>query len=401
MSGKTTRTLNPLHFEDLEPHRFEDMVRQLAYDFRAWRRIEATGRLGSDEGMDIRAIEGTEEVDDSDDAENPVHSAERSRDRLWIIQCKREKEIGPTKVRKIIAQSLKGAAEVPYGFILSAACDFSKKTRDAFHEELKKRGIQEGHVWGKADLEDVLFLPKYDHLLFAYFNISLQVRRRSLQTELRSRLAMKRKLVSVLGGVEDAPDKPVLLRDPRDDRYPRGDRKGAMTGRPRWKYFTFVGHQPPDHLCFVTKKCFAYVDDEGTHWDALLDHNDERPLRMSRRDEMPSAEEDEKRSRYWTYWLEKIPEKNRAWFTVYRCVHYDRILAVDEHGDVENEGPHVLVEFDPKHGPFEGWDSAVVEWGPLHFTKRLRAEGSTRMKFFPESIPQVDRKLEASERGST
>ncbi len=44
MPGTTTRTLNPLHFEDLEPHRFEDMVRQLAYDFRPWRSIEATGR---------------------------------------------------------------------------------------------------------------------------------------------------------------------------------------------------------------------------------------------------------------------------------------------------------------------------------------------------------------------
>ena len=54
--AKTTNTLNPLHFEDLEPHRFEDLVRQLAYDFRTWRSLEATGRSGSDEGMDIRGL---------------------------------------------------------------------------------------------------------------------------------------------------------------------------------------------------------------------------------------------------------------------------------------------------------------------------------------------------------
>jgi hypothetical protein len=53
----TTRTLNPLHFEDLEPHRFEDMVRQLAYDLKEWKSIEATGRLGDDEEVDIRATE--------------------------------------------------------------------------------------------------------------------------------------------------------------------------------------------------------------------------------------------------------------------------------------------------------------------------------------------------------
>ena len=29
----TTRTLGPLHYEDLEPHRFEDLVRSLLYDF--------------------------------------------------------------------------------------------------------------------------------------------------------------------------------------------------------------------------------------------------------------------------------------------------------------------------------------------------------------------------------
>ena len=51
------KTIGPLHFEDLEPHRFEDLVRQLAYDFRSWRDIEAVGRRGVDEGIDIRATE--------------------------------------------------------------------------------------------------------------------------------------------------------------------------------------------------------------------------------------------------------------------------------------------------------------------------------------------------------
>ena len=45
-----TRTLNPLPFTDLEPKRFEDLVRQLIYDFRPWNRLEATGRAGSDDG---------------------------------------------------------------------------------------------------------------------------------------------------------------------------------------------------------------------------------------------------------------------------------------------------------------------------------------------------------------
>lgn len=30
-----------IHFEDLDPHRFEDLVRELIYDFRDWQTIEA------------------------------------------------------------------------------------------------------------------------------------------------------------------------------------------------------------------------------------------------------------------------------------------------------------------------------------------------------------------------
>ena len=49
------RTFAPIHFEDLDPHRFEDLIRELIYDFRDWQSIEATGRSGSDAGFDIRA----------------------------------------------------------------------------------------------------------------------------------------------------------------------------------------------------------------------------------------------------------------------------------------------------------------------------------------------------------
>jgi hypothetical protein len=49
--------IQPLPFTHLEPKRFEDLVRQLVYDFRPWRRLEATGRSGSDDGFDARALD--------------------------------------------------------------------------------------------------------------------------------------------------------------------------------------------------------------------------------------------------------------------------------------------------------------------------------------------------------
>lgn len=38
--ARVSKTVGPLHFEDLEPHRFEDLVRQLVYDLKDWGKIE-------------------------------------------------------------------------------------------------------------------------------------------------------------------------------------------------------------------------------------------------------------------------------------------------------------------------------------------------------------------------
>jgi hypothetical protein len=71
-------------------------------------------------------------------------------------------------------------ATVPHGVILAAPCDFSKKARDVFSDQLGRRGVREFYLWGKADIEDLLYRPENDHLLYAYFGISLQGGRPSL-----------------------------------------------------------------------------------------------------------------------------------------------------------------------------------------------------------------------------
>lgn len=85
---RTTRTLNPLPFENLEPHRFEDLIRRLLYGFRDWVDIEPTGRGGSDDGFDIRAWQKGESVSNiSDEGEQGERSG---LGRLWQVQGKRE-----------------------------------------------------------------------------------------------------------------------------------------------------------------------------------------------------------------------------------------------------------------------------------------------------------------------
>lgn len=152
-----TRTLGPLHFEDLEPHRFEDLVRQLIYDFKDWQSIEATGRSGGDDGLDIRAYERVGTADresedrESDEDDNEPHPMEGN---LWMFQCKRESEIGLTRVAQIIKDCVK-ADNPPYGYVLAAPANFSKKSFDLFRDELPKLGVMEFYLWGGAALEDM------------------------------------------------------------------------------------------------------------------------------------------------------------------------------------------------------------------------------------------------------
>lgn len=388
--ARATRTVNPLHFEDLEPHRFEDLVRQLIYDFRVWSKLEATGRSGSDNGIDVRAIESREPPTNVDGEE----SSEQLPERVWFIQCKREKSLGPTDVVSIVRGGVLGGGDSPYGYILVAACDFSMKARGAFEEEARNRGVQEFYVLGKAELEDMLFQPKYDNLLFAYFGISLQVRRRSLKTSVRARLATKKAAINIIGRIRpDGIPKPVLIRDPSEERYPWVDDISDFREFPRWCYATFLRHYPADHLLFIVAEHLAYVDDECKRWDALLDKvswqtytDPEWHIRGKYFESLSTP-----LSPHWEFWKKTVPDSNKATYKVARAIHYDRILAIDEHGDGFNAGPHVLVEFDRIHGPFDSGIFYFVETIRKHASQTLWVTDENRIEFFPKELPTASK----------
>ena len=391
-----TRTFGPLHFEDLEPHRFEDLVRQLVYDFRQWRSLEATGRTGSDQGIDIRAIDMMPSVDTvyEDEVVEEEPAAVRDsgwRDRLWLVQCKREASIGPKRVRDIVCDNISNLKEPLHGYILVAACDFSKSARDAFNDECVKYGLGEYYIWGKAEIEDQLFLPKNDHLLFAYFGISLQVRRRSMRSDLRMRLSLKRKLTKELGEV-NSPRQfvMVLIRDPRDEYYPHIESVDQFIRSPRWRYWGFYAHQPPDHLAFVYKQHFAYVNWGAKEYDVLHDYDAGIPsypgvAGLERDWNDPGGISD----RYHVYWGKNIPDVNRAWAIEARIIPYDRILAYDEIGDSYNEGPHLLVEYSSNGEPFEpGRRLSLLISAGSYMSNAVLQKEAKRISFFPSEIPE-------------
>lgn len=354
--AQPTRTIGPLHFEDLEPHRFEDLVRQLVYDFRPWRQLEATGRGGSDDGFDARGFEITNSTEtgeaDADDGEDEATLPSNTDDRVWLIQCKREKRIGPAQLEKYLSQV---PAESLHGLIFAAPCDFSKTARDLFRAKIRSLGTAEAHLWGKGELEDILFQPKNDNLLFAYFGVSLRIRKRSLATEVRSRLAVKRKALKTLerhsGG--------ILVRDASDDRYPYLDpnEKLGRFDRGRWYVYEFQDCRN-DGIYLLFRRYMAFVDDDGLAWDYAEKMNTAIPMINpweTDEDASKKLKRQTGRDEADPIWS-ALPENNRGWYEEYLILPYESVIAIDEDGDDWFEQPHIYtVPFSEERGPFRSY----------------------------------------------
>lgn len=370
-----SKTVNPLHFEDLEPHRFEDLVRQLAYDLKSWRSIEATGRLGSDDGFDARAIETTTMQSETENEESEYINDSR----VWLIQCKREKRITPKKLEQYATDCLFNKPEKIYGFIIAAPCDFSKKARDSFIAKLREYNVQEYIIWGKAELEDLLFQPKNDHLLFAYFQISLQVNRRTAKTRIRSKLATKKKAFKVLGGLHDYYNNTyVLVRDPDEIYYPYSSEVDNFDKDPTWIVREFQGYYHGG-LMFLWKKFFAYIDDKQQSFDFARAYDDSNPYENPW---PPTTNSNELKSEIEEFWF-SIPEQNRGWIEVTGYIPYEDIIAIDEDGDEEFEGPHIYVPFSYEKRPFGDGYYAIFQYsqnGAQIEAPDLR----NRIEFFPK-----------------
>ncbi len=364
-----SRTINPLHFEDLEPHRFEDLVRQLAYGYRSWRSLEATGRLGRDGGLDIRGREMVTvppalEVDVADDEGEEISEDTAVPtvvdEREWRIQCKRYKEIGPKLMREIVAETIPDPTQLPYGLIVAAACDVSAETMAAFREEARARGVSESHLWTKAHLEDFLFLPENDHLLFAYFGISLTIRRRSEVQRVREHVALKRKLLRAfkLSSTSGTPFTDVLIRDIADTAYPvPEDVPGFETMRcPPW-HTGQVQHFHWKGLWIYRHSYDGWVKEDGS-WDLLA--SSRTPV-FSQLDQHNPEEKIEERWARRSELRERIPPAEQQQVHELWRLPYRHILEVDPIGDPRYDGPHLYCRFDGQDGPYVNSPDYIAE----------------------------------------
>ena len=381
---RVTRTTNPLHFEDLEPHRFEDLVRRLLYGFRDWKDIEATGRSGSDEGFDVRAWERDEAVSNVDEeGEEGTHSLGG---RVWQIQGKREKTIAPARMRSLIRDGV-DQTKPPYGYVLAAATNISKTAYDVFREELKKKGVKEFYFWGKDYLEDQLSLPQNDEILFTFFGLSLSPRRRSRTSEIKFAINNKNKLLKLIFGSEKLflnqpvpKHKGFVLRDIKAEYYPFKERYPDFEEHRLWEEHDAV-QVSPTGIMFRFRERYAYLDPSKKEWgfSAVIDlvarkHN------LDTANQARLETEGKKAEHFWRH----LPQRHQAKLMVYGFIPFTDMLIIDDKGDPEYTDPHILIDFG-SNGPFRYTVANLISdnkaMGEDEFGKFKRIE------IFPKTYP--------------
>ena len=146
-----TKTTNRLHFEDLEPHRFEDLCSEILQKDRNWKKFYPFGRKGTDDGLDI--------------------FCEDVNGHKWFCQCKRYKEISSNDIMNIIDKIVTKNDNVDNGTILLiVACNVSKRSIKYFEDYASKNHFSDAIIWTASYLEAILY-NKYDYLLNKYFGI--------------------------------------------------------------------------------------------------------------------------------------------------------------------------------------------------------------------------------------
>lgn len=388
MKPIVTRTQNPLPFEHMEPKRFEDMARQLAYEFKPWRQLEATGRSGGDEGFDARGFEIVVPASvpiQNDEDEGP--DIEVTSDRIWLIQCKRERTIGPALMAKHLNAIPQESRRDLHGLLFIAACNFSLATRNVLRNWCRIHEIAECIIWGRAELEDLLFQPKNDGLLFAYFGISLRIARQKVATSLRREISLKRKL-NRLFPIESRHGSPIVLRDPADLRYPFVDGKSLKGDKCLWLPRNTLGIGTFG-LRIVIREFWAFYEWENGRWDIASSIDFSIPDQQSNPWYQQQAEPDraEKIREIVDLW-QQFPPGNQCFVKIVGCLRYEDIIEIDEIGDDQLKSTTVFATFKGARPPYDRGIEIFVEMG--RYGGLGNFDFSKHASIFPDGMRNLD-----------
>jgi hypothetical protein len=232
----------------------------------------------------------------------------------------------------------------------------------------------EFHLWGRAALEDMLHLPKNDHILFTFFGISLVSRRKSSAMEIRAVISTKNKLFNLVGS--HPRHQAVLLRDTKDVHYPYKSEYKDFKNRPRWKEFPAVEMHPLG-LIVQVGKYFAFRDAIKKEWD----YSDAINLVNRQVDDEERETSHDLRQNVESFW-EFFRKSHQAMFIVNGLIRFDLIVAIDGEGDSLHKFPHIYVDFQGDRGPFVGFYK-YLKFGEHHHKS---IDALQRAKTFPKIL---------------
>lgn len=170
-----SKTNGRIHFEDLDPLRFEDLVLSIVYTSRHWYEICHYGRTGSDDGIDIFATD----------------IAENGKIRRWYIQCKRYTKLALSDAKQAVNKLLSKWDKSLDNFLLYVACDVRKDIIEKFKEYANSKGIKNAQIITASVIESELYTKRHD-LLFAYFGVNLMLSKNEKIDTIKRRIQMKK-----------------------------------------------------------------------------------------------------------------------------------------------------------------------------------------------------------------
>jgi hypothetical protein len=139
-----------------------------------------------------------------------------------------------------------------------------------------------------------------------------------------------------------------------------------------------------DGLHFITQRHFAFLDDDGEHWD-YAETMDDSIVGSHENPWCASPEEGHVDLRHASLELwNAFPENNRAWFEVLHILPFENILDIDDKGDDWAAIPHIYTStFHPINAPFREYVLHSLETIVRFAQRSARTDEDKRVGKFP------------------
>ena len=297
IQSKPTKTINRLHFEDLDPHRFEDMCFEIVKEKLPNWYCRNFGRSGSDEGIDIQAT-----------------SNDNGKETIWVFQCKRHKNQLTIEIDNYIQKHEK----LPDKYIFMLGRPISKAIENDIQKYAKQKEISI-EIWDSTTLESLLF-NNYPGILRKYFDTDIDTDMN--EKKIQQRLSLKKRLELELSPLyyDHNIRRKIIIRSIDDNTYPEATENQLNTFSWCWLEYYKPYYKG---IAFFSNIVAVCINTNKQTW-SLCDYNEKMPANCIR---------------ISAYKVVGIP--------------YENIIDFDIEGDEYYSYPHIYCKFNSSNTEYE------------------------------------------------